>query len=118
VTIDCELQSQLDQAEADDLIAIILILKASAVMAESPAIEPANLAEGRKRFARNATKLLNDVIQVASGQCGKIPAEQTIFGHMASARLCAPARLIEHMAEHPAVATIGLASDNQCSDNG
>ena len=111
MAITDDLQNHLDQAEPDELVEVFLVLKTSAVMSESLPVDPLDIKEGRKKFAINANRMINSAIEKASEKCGKSLEHVTIYDHVASARLCAPVKLIEYLGEHPTVAFISLAPD-------
>ena len=111
MAIDNNLQIQLDQSGPDDLIEVILILETSAIISESGSVDPSNIMKGRRIFASTANSMLNNVIRDASRQSGQASTDLTIFDHMASASLSAPAELIRQLGQHPSVASICLASD-------
>ena len=117
MTVDCNLQVQLDQAAPDDLFDVILILKHSAILSKSGPVDPSNIAAGRKTFAKHASKMLTDVIKDASRKSGKSYTDLTIFDHMASAQLCAPVKLVEQLAAHPFVASIKLWGQSQVPES-
>jgi len=111
MTIEDNLRVQLEQADPGDLIDVIVVLENSAVQSRSGPVDPSNIAAGRMLFAKQADELLKSAINDASRKSGQSCEDLTVFARLASARLTAPAKLVKHLATHPLVASIGLASD-------
>lgn len=96
MTIDSKLQNRLDHSKPDDPIDIQLILKASTVRSNLPELDPSNIIEERKIFARIAKDLLHNIVLDVSSTSGQQVINMKILENVASARILAPAALSHH----------------------
>ena len=109
MSIDPQLQKLLETLADEDMVEVLFLIDADAVQSPETHNGSTDILASRKRFAEQAEKVLYEVIDHASLHSGSECAEKQLFRHMASARITASVAVIRHLAEHPAVATIGLA---------